>query len=193
MVNQVQVVAILMIVNGALVSIMGLFYSLMGPTMFAITQLGPPPGGGAGGPPPLDLRIMSAIYLVIGLPVMACGILNIVAGIRSLSLRGRTLALVALFSNLAPLFTCYCLFTSLPLMIYGLIVFFQADVAHAFAMVAQGVPASQFKGARRHPEEDDDEGWEDEGPPRDPTEPPPPSRNIQRGPKDTYRRPQPEE
>jgi len=189
-VNQVQVVAILMIVNGALVSLMGLIYALMGPTMFAMTRFSPPPAAAGGGPPP-EL-ILSAVYLVIGLPVLACGILNIVAGIRSLSLRGRTLALVALFSNLAPMFTCYCLFTCLPLMIYGLIVFFQADVAYAFAMVAQGAPVAQFKAGRRHYEEDE-EDWEEDLAPRGETEAPPPSRNIQRGPKDTYRPPQPEE
>ena len=109
MVNQVKVVAILMIVNGALVSFMGLFYTAMGPLMCTVISLAPP--GGAGGPKPdekVAITAISGIYVVIGLPTLACGLLNIVAGIRSLSFRNRILALVALFSNIGTVFTCYC-------------------------------------------------------------------------------------
>jgi hypothetical protein len=186
MVRQVQVVAILMIVNGALVSLMGLLYICLGPAMFALMKLGPAgtgPGGrpNPAGPSTAEATFLSAFYVVIGLPVLAAGILNIVAGIRSLKYRGRILALVALFSNLAPLFTCYCLPTSLGVMIYGLIVFFQSDVADAFARVADGLPPERIKYGWRDEDEADDEF----------PEPPIDRRrrgdNIQRGPEDTYR------
>lgn len=190
MVKQVQVVAILMIVNGAIVSVMGLFYVAMGPFMFAMMNMAPPPG--QQGPNSSDAAVLSAmsvVYVVLGLVVLMAAILNIVAGIRSLSFRNRTLALVALFSNVAPLFTCYCLPTSLGVMIYGLIVFFQSDVARAFQLVAEGVPAERFK---RGWDPEDDEDMDDE---RSLDEPPPPRRggeNIQRGPDDSLRRPWPE-
>jgi hypothetical protein len=186
MVNQVPVVAILMIVNGVIVSVMGLIYLLMGPAMLAMFSLGPAPS--RGGPNPADKAIMMAMsgfYVVIGLAVLVCAILNIVAGIRCLSYRGRTLALVALFSNLAPLFTCYCMPTSLGLMIYGLIVLFQTDVAHAFAEVARGVPPERFRHGRRYVQEDQDD--EDLPPER-----PQASDNIQLG-RDDLRRPWPDE
>lgn len=197
MVNQVQVVAILMIVNGALVSLMGLLYTAMGPTLIAFMKLAP---ATASSPYPQTdttfMTVMSVFYLTLGLLVLTAGILNIVGGIRSLKLRGRTFAIVALFSNLAPLFTCYCLATSLPLMIYGLIVFFQADVAHAFAMVAAGAPPERFTRPRRRYDEEEmeeeefgEEDADDEIAPRAPAEP---GDNIQLGPNERIHRP-PEE
>jgi hypothetical protein len=190
MVKQVPVVASLMIANGAIVSLMGLYLVVMGPFLFTMMNVAPPPG--PGGPKPGDkavLTAMSVVYLVLGLVVLTAAVLNIVAGIRSLSFRSRTLALVALFSNLAPMFTCYCIPTSLGLMIYGLIVFFQPDVARAFALVAEGVPAERFKRGWRpdEDEEEDDEPLPEELPPQ-----PRGSDKIQRGPDDTIRRPWPE-
>jgi hypothetical protein len=191
MVKQVQVVAILMIVNGALVSIMGLLYAFMGPAMFALMRLGPASKSTNNPPDTMFLTLMSAIYLGLGLLVLTAGILNLVAGIRSLKLRGRTFAIVALFSNLIPIFTCYCLPTSLGLMIYGLIVFFQADVAHAFAMVATGVSPQRFLGGVREEDEDEfDEEIDDRSTPRRQS---PPTDKFQRDPNEKFRRPDPED
>ncbi len=76
-------------------------------------------------------------------------------------------------------------------MIYGLIVFFQADVTRAFAMVAQGVPPEEFKDGWR-PDEEDEEREEKFTPPSQ-AEPPRPGGDIQLGPNETFRRPWPEE
>lgn len=190
MVNQVPVVSILMIVNGALVSLMGLLYSAMGPLMCTMINLAPPPG--PGGPKPEDkiaFTAISGIYIVLGLPTLACGALNIVAGIRGLMFRNRIFALVALFCNIITVFTCYCSPISIGVMIYGLIVLFQPDVARAFARVAAGMPAERF----RHgwdPREDDeryDEEPEEELPP--PPQRPRGGDQIQRAPDDGYRGP----
>lgn len=185
MANQVPVVGILMIVNGAIVSLMGLIYTAMGPAMFALMSIGPrPPNQPAANTADTTfMAVMSGFYVVVGLLVLVCGMLNIVAGVRCLNYRGRTLALVALFSNLAPMFTCYCMPTSLGLMIYGLIVMFQSDVAYAFAQVARGVPPERFKRPRRYREEelDDEEG--EELPPERPRG----GDNIQLGPDDIRR------
>jgi hypothetical protein len=195
MVNQVQVVSILMIVNGALVSLMGLIYALMGPTMFALMRPAPPGPSGASGPGTTVTTmttILSLIYVAIGLAVLTVGILNIVAGIRSLRFRGRTFALVALFSNLLPMFTCYCLPTSLGLMIYGLIVFFQTDVAYVFERVAAGEPAERFKHGWRPIEEEemDEEEIEEEDADSPSTNRP---TDIQLGPNEKFRKPPQEE
>jgi hypothetical protein len=191
-VNQVQVVAILMIVNGSLVSLMGLFYALMGPTMFALMRLAPPGPPGGPGPGTTETTILSLIYPAIGLPVLTAGVLNIVAGVRSLKFRGRVFALVALFANLVPVFTCYCMPTCVGLMIYGLIVFFQSDVARAFERVAAGVPPERLKhGWHRDEEDETDEGeFEEEGTPRDPAGRP---TDIQQGPNEKLRKSPPEE
>jgi hypothetical protein len=191
-VNQVQVVSILMIVNGSLVSLMGLFYAFMGPAMFALLRMAPPGPPGTPAPGTAELTILPLIYVAIGLPVLAAGVLNIVAGIRSLKFRGRTFALVALFANLVPVFTCYCIPTSLGLMIYGLIVFFQADVAHAFERVAVGESPERFKHGWRRDEDDemDEEELDEESDLHDPS---PRPTNIRRDPKEKYRKSPPEE
>jgi hypothetical protein len=159
MVPQVQVVSILMIVNGALSALMGLLFSAVGPFLFVIIN-----ADKRGGPPPDEraiLGIMSVVYLVVGLLALAAGLLNIIAGIRALNFRGRGLAIVALFFNAAPVFTFYCAPTSLGVMIYGLIVFFNGDVARAFQMAADGVPAEEirqrFSGYRRRDRWDEEE------------------------------------
>jgi hypothetical protein len=94
-------------------------------------------------------------------------VLNIVAGARSLRFRGRGLALTALFLNIIPMFTFYCAPTSLAVMIYGLIVFFNGEVAQAFRLAGEGVPAEEirrgFSGRYRPGDWDDrdDQGrWE---------------------------------
>jgi hypothetical protein len=182
MVRQVQVVAILMIVNGAITSLMGLYLAGMGPFMFfTALNAGRPGPGGSSGPDTTILGIMAAVYLALGLLVLATSILNIVAGIRCLKYRGRTFAIVALFSNLAALFTCYCSLLSLGVMIYGLIVFFHHDVADAFARVADGLPPERVK-YDWHPDDEVD----DEFPPS-PDDRPRRGDNIQRGPDDGYR------
>jgi hypothetical protein len=159
MVPQVQVVSILMIVNGALVSLMGLLLSVVGPALFFILQAEQRHGR----PPPQDeaaLRIISVIYVVLGAVVLAAGVLNVVAGIRALRFRNRALVLVALFCNVVPLLTCYCSITSLGLMIYGLIVFFNADVARAFELAAEGVPPEEIRD--RPPRRRREDDWDDE-------------------------------
>jgi hypothetical protein len=150
MVPQVQVVAILMIVNGALSSLLGLLLAAMGPFLFAVMSMD------KGAPQqPQDkavLGVLSGVYLVLGLLVLVAGVLNIVAGIRCLRFRGRIFAIVALFFNVLPVFTFYCAPTSLGVLIYGIIVLFNAEVVQAFALADQGVPADEIRrrfGGRR--------------------------------------------
>lgn len=135
MLGQVKVVGILMLVNGILLCLGGTYRAVEGPLTMA---MGGGPGGAGGGPPPGPVLYILIAYAVIGVLTLLCGGLNIFAGIRVMGFRSRTLGIVALFLNIPPLFTCCCIFTSIPMMIYGLIVLFNADVAHGFEMVAQG-------------------------------------------------------
>jgi hypothetical protein len=101
---------------------------------------------------------MSAIYIGWGVLIAVVGILNGIAGFRIMSLRGRALALVALFTNIVVVMTCYCGPTAIGMMIYGLIVLFQSDVARAFEAVGRGENpedvVSRFN--RRYGDERDD-------------------------------------
>ena len=135
MVGQVKVVAILMIVQGSLALVAG--FGLMAAGGLAAISVTAAPSNQPKGDAVAGM-IAVAFYVIYGLVVLIVGALNLFGGIKGLQFRGRVLALVALFGNIIPIFTCYCAPTSLGVMIYGLIVMFQADVAEAFRLGEEG-------------------------------------------------------
>ena len=143
MVPQVTVIGILMIVNGSLQTLMGIFYAIMGPLMFSLftRQGGPPVPAQA----EQVFTVFSIIYVVLGSAAAVAGIMNIAGGIAALKYRSRGLVITALFFNLGAFGTCYCIPTSLGLMIWGLIVMFQGDVTHAFTLGASGYTVDEIK------------------------------------------------
>lgn len=144
MVGHVTIVAIFMLIQGGLECLMGALLSAMGPLMFTMmSQVQNQPG--VQPPPKQMIGIMTGVYLVLGIAVLTAGILKIVAGIRNLKYRGKILGIVAMASSLVTVFTCYCAPTALGLLIYGLIVYLNADVSRAFAMGDQGMSADQIK------------------------------------------------
>jgi hypothetical protein len=143
MVQQVQIVCILQIVNGVLVSLMGLLLCLAGPMLFAVISA--EKKGNLDAEDQMFLSIMSIFYVVFGLLVLIPGLLNIIAPIRAMTFRGRTLWAIALFSNAVPVFTCYCAPTSIAIMVFGLIVFFNEEVAQAFKLGAEGLPPAEIR------------------------------------------------
>lgn len=144
MVNQVPVVAILMIIQGVLESLTGLVLAAMGPLMFSVlSNVQPQPGVQ---PPPKEMAgVLSGVYLVMGIGILALGVLRIVAGVRNLKYRGRILGIVAMSAGLLTSFTCWCLPTSLGILIYGLIVYLNSDVVRAFEMGDRGLSADQIR------------------------------------------------
>jgi|SoiMethySBSTD1v2_1073268.scaffolds.fasta_scaffold194602_2 hypothetical protein len=153
MVGQVKIVGILMIVHGLTVMIMGGILAALGIMMAGAA---PPGGGGPGGPP--DPVIFVIIYIAWGGVIAACGLLNSVAGFRVMTFHNRILGLIALFSNILALLSCYCALTAIGMMIYGLIVLFQPDVARAFELVAGGATPEEAIGrlTRRYGDARDD-------------------------------------
>ena len=103
--------------------------------------------------------------------MLLCGIINSISGFKVMSFRGRVFAIVALFSNILVLFTCWCAPTAIGMMIYGLIVLFNSDVAYAFDMVSRGASPEDVVGryTRRYGDARDDydeeyrpqRSWED--------------------------------
>lgn len=157
MVRHVRTVAILMIVNGALQALMGVVYGAMGPVMFIMTRQ-----GSAGGPPDqtVMLGVMAGVYIALGLLVVLAGVLNIIAGTRALKFRNRIFVLVGLFANALVLPTFYCAPTSIGVLIFGILVFFHAEVVHAFELGDQGVPAAEI--LKRFPRRARRRSWDDE-------------------------------
>ena len=169
MYNQVPIVAILMIVQGALEFLMGGFLVVMAiivPPMME-DMMRRQPGGPPPGMPfmPADFATFAmAIYLAMGVAGLLAAPLRIIAGIRNLLYRGRTLGITAMFVGLLSGLTCYCAPTSLGVLIYGLIVYFNQQTARAFEMGEQGMSGREIREAlahRRHRPElrDERDSW----------------------------------
>jgi hypothetical protein len=151
-VGQIKIVGILMMVHGITVILMGGLLAALGSWMMVAMPAG---GGGGGGPPP---EMFAIIYGVWGGVIILCGLVTCVAGFRVMSFRNRVFGIVALFMNAIVLLTCYCAPTAIAMMVYGLIVLFNADVARAFDMVSRGATPEDAMGrlAPRHDDVRDD-------------------------------------
>jgi hypothetical protein len=162
MVSQVKTVSILMIVQGVLACLIGLFYIVMGPFMYYMMEQAKQEGGQ---PPPKEFEllfftVMPIFYIGVGMLNLTAGMLDIVAGIRCLRFRNRTFAIIALFSNIPCVLTCYCAPTAIGMMVYGLIVLFNEEVRRAFDLVAAGESVKSVTArftARDRSDWDDDE------------------------------------
>ncbi len=87
---------------------------------------------------PFSTMMVKFVYGAVGGTLSLIGCLQLIAGIRNHGFRSRLLGLVALGAGILPLFTIWCGPTSLALTIYGLVVYFQPDCEHAFALRREG-------------------------------------------------------
>jgi hypothetical protein len=145
LVAQVRVVAILMIVQGVLDALMGLFAAGMGLFVsFALRQAmqdDPDLQRGDGPSPEFMSNLMGGIYGGAGLALLAIGFVHMFAGYRNFHFHGRTLGIISMASGILTIVTmvgCYCLPTSIGLCIYGLVVYMNPSVSAAFRMREQG-------------------------------------------------------
>ena len=156
MVSQIRVVAVLMGLQGVLVGLLGAFLVCMG-IFFgtALRQAMREDGGfqqGRGPSPDMLANILGGTYGGLGLLLLAIGIVHGYAAYRNFQFKGRTLGIVSLSMGILTAITIYCACTSIPLFIYGLIVYLNSSVASAFRMGDQGYSAdtilSTFSPAR---------------------------------------------
>jgi hypothetical protein len=144
LIGHVLVVAILMIVQGVLEAVMGLFLFGMAfvVPMLMQTEL-QRSGGPTGGPSPAQFQwiqwIMGSVYGGLGLLLLVVATLRIVAGLGNMKYRRRVLGMGAMLGGMATVFSCYCAPTAIALAIYGLIVYFNPQVTLAFAMGQSGI------------------------------------------------------
>ena len=137
--TQQRVVAILMIVQGTLSTLMGIFLVVMAGVIPMMLEMDRRNNGFNGGGPPPELRwIMTAAYGGMGLCALIPGGLQIYAGIQGIKLRKHTLGIVALGAGALTLMTCYCFPTSLALLIYGLIIYLHDTSRRAFQLAQEG-------------------------------------------------------
>jgi hypothetical protein len=150
LVHHVTALGILTIVQGALVTMLGLVGAAMAVVMPLIlkAQSGMPrrPGVQAAPPMPPELEgIFLVIYGGFGAVFLAVGVLGIWAGICLMRFKSRTLGFIALSSGLIAIIGCYCLPTAIGLFVYGLIVLLNTPVKRAFEMGEQGYTAGEIQ------------------------------------------------
>lgn len=143
LVNHVRVLAILLIVQGALdlgvASVLGVMAVAI-PRMMTAENFRQ-----TDGPSPEQMSwIMAGIYGGLAVTLLAVAVLHIVAGFRNWKFRGRVLGFIALASGLLTVFTCYCLPLAVGLGIYGLIVYLNGPVSEAFRMGETGCPPNDI-------------------------------------------------
>ena len=148
-VNQVRIFAILSAVQGMLEIPMGLFTTGMGFALPALMKWAEAQDKQAAkeAPPEAMMWMLGGFYLVIGIPVLASGILRIVAAVKNYRFRGRTLGMVAIIAGMSSMLSCYCAPTAIGLLVYGLILFMNPAVKAAFQMVEQGSTVAQVLAA----------------------------------------------
>jgi hypothetical protein len=134
---QQRVVAILLIVHGGMLLVMGFMLAMSAAVMPSIiaanakNQLGPPPSS-------TSITLLMITYGLMAAAGVIPGGLQIYAGIENLYLRGYVLGIVALGTGMVALGTCYCMPTATALLIYGLIIYTNDSVRRAFEMAKNG-------------------------------------------------------
>lgn len=140
MVNQVRVVAILNMVQGALELLMSLMYVFLGGffglVMRAEMAKDDPNGG-------MFANIMAGVMLGFGGLMILIAAIRIYAGLRNYFFHSRVLAIVAACLGLLTVFTGYCAPTAIGVAVYGLIVLFSKEVTEAFEMRSKGASADE--------------------------------------------------
>ncbi len=140
-VKHVRIVSALMIAQGSLDLLMGAGLIAMGAFVgFGMRNIvaNDPEFQRNAPPPDAMFTLMSWGYIAVGVVTSLIGAVNIFAGIRNWMFKGRILGMVAMFLGLGASFTCYCLPTSVGILVYGLIVYLNPAVIRAFQMRAEG-------------------------------------------------------
>jgi hypothetical protein len=141
MVGHVRVLGILMIVQGVLDLLMGLMLVAMGIGLPFLMSM----DGNARNPPPAEMPwIFGLVYGGMGLCGVIPGILHVWAGWRVFHFQQRTFGIVSISAGALSLGTCYCGFTAIGLLVYGLIVLLDASVKQAFDLAQQGYTPDQI-------------------------------------------------
>jgi len=137
--RHVRVVAIMMIVQGALEALMGVFLAGVACVLPLMMKETKPPNE----MPQQVFWVMVTVYGGMAAVAFLVAALHIAAGVRNWQFRGRTFGIVALSCGLLSICTFYCLPTAAALTVYGLIVYLDRGTAEAFRLGESGCPSNQ--------------------------------------------------
>jgi hypothetical protein len=134
-VRLVRTVAILMIIQGSLVCLMGLLIMPSGiSNAVQLTRQGKSD----------EATVILIASLVLALLFLISGGLLIFAGIKNRKYRGRKLGIAALGVGAISILGMFCAPTAIALLIFGLIIYLNADVKRAFELGEQGATPDQI-------------------------------------------------
>jgi hypothetical protein len=142
MMNQFNVLGILQIVQGVLEALMGGLLVVMAFVMPQFAMQGPQT--------PTNNMVMYGITIYYGVAggfTLIFAIMRIFAGTTSFWIKGRLLMYLSLIGGLASCLTIYCTLTSIPLLIYGIIVMRHPAIKVAYQMSKKGMSASEIRDA----------------------------------------------
>ena len=144
-VNQIPILAIMTIVQGVLLLMMGVGCIGYGFLIGNMPEMMPPEDRArlqaetAG-----TFEVISVVAFVMGAIILVISIMHFIAGIRNLRYQGRIFTVVTWLLGLLASFTCYCGPTSVGLAIWGMIVFLNPAVASAFKMAEEGMDRKEI-------------------------------------------------
>ncbi|WP_146598379.1 hypothetical protein [Novipirellula aureliae] len=141
LVGQVQILGVLMIVQGVFILLMGgaiTFYASLMPMVFREIRADAAQSGNANAMPPEADTWFLVLGVIAGLVMIAIAVFTIICGVRTLRFRGRVMSIVMLCVGMVTMLTCYCLPTQIALSIYGMIVLFNRPVVIAFGFAEEG-------------------------------------------------------
>lgn len=133
MVAHAPVFAIFLMIHGAVLSIAGAFFLLYGGSLgVSFGTMPEPTGQGTEGVRSIENMVVG-LLLVVAIGHLVAGVLQLWAGWRMRTFRSRPLVFTALIAGLITVVGCYCLPTSMGILIWGLIVVLHPAVAERFA------------------------------------------------------------
>lgn len=133
LVGHIRVVAVLLIVQGGLILLVGAMAAV---TAFVLPLIARQ-SAALEDPPEFDFPVwFTVFYALVAGVLLLIAILHIWAGIQNFRYRQRVLGIVAVAAGLTTSITCYCAPTAIGLAIYGLIVYLNVDVAAEFRIRA---------------------------------------------------------
>ena len=142
-VNQINVIAILMLVQGALLMLMSAFAFFYAFGMPAIFRAIPEDERGEEFPEEV-LFYFTLIGGLIGGFLLLLALMHFLAGYWGMNFKGRLFGITTLVLGLASSLTFYCAPTAIGLAVYGLIIYFNGAVQQAFEMRDKGMPKDEI-------------------------------------------------
>jgi uncharacterized membrane protein HdeD (DUF308 family) len=139
-VKQVRIFAVLNAVQGILETLTGLMATGAGVFFPLMAQMKEFKEAQAAedAPPEQFFWAVGIFYFVMGVVLLASGILRLIAGFQNYRFKGRVLGIVSVVVGIAPVFTGCCGPTAIALMVFGLLIFLDPAVIVAFQMVREG-------------------------------------------------------